>query len=107
MSEIPSEIASSAAQAGFRAREVAKERDARRAGGADAALGRAKSVDEAGSTVETENEDTAVFTESEGAGGQGRAHEEGESEDAAQEEQSLDDDVTVDDEGRPHLDLEA
>jgi len=82
MAEIPSHIASSAAQAGFQAREVAKEREARRAGSAEAANRQVKAVDEADTHVDTEDGDTAVFADSEGAGSQGRSLDE----DADQEE---------------------
>ena len=76
MAEIPPDIPSSAAQAGFQAREVAKERDARRVASSDAANRQAQSVDEAGRTVETTDDDVAIFADAEGTGSQGRAFEE-------------------------------
>ena len=104
MAEIPSDIASSAAQAGFQARQTAKERDAQRAGGRDLAERQVRAVDEAGNTVDTEDGDTAVFTDAEGAGSQGRPFEE---EAEGSEETAAD--VTDDDEGigDSHLDISA
>ena len=106
MAEIPSDIASSAAQAGYQAREVGKERGARGAAQAHAANHQIKALDESGSTVETEDADTQVFTDAEGGGSQGRAFEEEqpESEDPGT---TPDRGVTRDEDGRLHLDLEA
>ncbi|RME36403.1 MAG: hypothetical protein D6788_11680 [Planctomycetota bacterium] len=107
MTEIPPDIPSSAAQAGFQAREVAKEREARRAARTDAAQRQIRSVDETGETVETTDDDVAVFTNAEGTGSQGRAFEEtGESatEEPVSEESPG---ITQDEDGRFHVDLEA
>ncbi len=107
MSEIPPELPSSAAQSGVQAREIAKEREARRAGQADAATRQVKTVDEAGSIVETTDDDVAVFTDAEGSGRQGRAFEE----DAPPKPEATDDNaaagITRGDDGQLHLDLEA
>ncbi|MGB2987074.1 MAG: hypothetical protein WBE26_14470 [Phycisphaerae bacterium] len=108
MSEIPPDISSSAAQAGFQARETAKERDARRAGQAEAANRQAKSVTEAGDTVETTDADVAVFADAEGTGSQGRPFEEaetGEQETAGGADEK--NGITKGDDGQLHVDLEA
>ena len=68
MSEIPSDIASSAAGAPLQAREVAKAREARRAGQFNAAERQVKSIDEAETTVDTDDADSQVSSESEGEG---------------------------------------
>ena len=68
MAEIPSDIASSAAQAGFQAREVAKDRDARSAGQSNAVDRQVKAVGEAGTTVETTDGDTRISSDAEGTG---------------------------------------
>jgi len=107
MSEIPPDISASAAQAGFQAREVAKERDAHRAAQTDAATRQARTVTEAGSTVETTDADVAVFADSEGSGSQGRAFQ-----DAVTGEQTPPSDtdaggITTGADGQVHIDLEA
>ena len=108
MAEIPSDIASSAAQAGFQARQVAKERDARSAGSIDAADRQVKAVDEADSTVDTEDGDTAVFTNAEGQGGQGRSFEDVADDDLAEQgEETSPNGVSTDDNGQTHLDIQA
>lgn len=114
MAEIPSHIASSAAQAGFQAREVAKERDANRAAESQSADKRIKALGEADGTVEADDADTAVFSDAEGAGSQGR--EESPSDDESLMNDSGDEGVVeerVRPTGRaggeepPHLDIEA
>ncbi len=106
MSEIPPDLPSSAAQSGVQAREVAKERDARRAGQADAATRHVKTVDEAGNTVETTDTDVAVFSDAEGGGSQGREPEERPPDEAAPTGQA-DTGIRKDEDGRLHVDLEA
>ncbi len=107
MSGIPSDIAGSAAQAGFQARDVAKVRDSERVGQAHSSNRTAKAVDEAGSTVETEDGDTAVFADAEGGGSKGRSHdEEHHGDDLAEQEDDLKDSSDSDD-GQPHLDIQA
>ncbi|MCH9032946.1 MAG: hypothetical protein IID42_00400 [Planctomycetes bacterium] len=107
MAEIPSDIPASAAQAGYQAREVGRARDARSAQIANASNRRARAVDEAGNTVDTEDSDNQVFADAESSGGQGRAFEEGNPTDAddAVEQSKLG--ITKDDDGRLHIDLEA
>lgn len=106
VSEIPSDIPASAAQAGFQAREVGKEREAHRAGNADAGNRQVKSLDEADATVETTDNDTRVFTDAEGGGSLGRQLEE---ENAEEDTEPAGDEngITRDDDGRLHVDLEA
>ena len=108
MSGIPSDIAGSALQAGFQARDVGKVRDGERAGQAQTANKAAKAVDEAGSTVETSDNDTAIFADAEGTGSKGRAYEEELLEENTDEEdQDTSEGVTTDADGQLHLDLEA
>jgi hypothetical protein len=76
MSEIPSDIAGSSLQAGYQQADVAKTRDAERAGQVQAARNHLRAVDESSGTVETSDEATQVFTDAEGTGGQGRELEE-------------------------------
>ena len=107
MAEIPSDIASSAAQAGYQARDVGKERAAGAAGQSNAARRQIKAVDEAGSTVDTEDADTQVFTDAEGSGSLGRPFEEeaaGEGEEAAGQDETG---ISQGEDGQVHLDLEA
>jgi hypothetical protein len=73
MSGIPSDIAASSLQAGVHARDVARQRDADRVQQAQITEKRQAKVEEAGATVETEDGDTAVFSDAEGTGSQGRA----------------------------------
>ena len=107
MSEIPSDVAASAAQAGFQGREVAKEREARRAGQADAVQRQVKTVDEAGNTVETTDQDAAVFTDAEGGGSEGREHEEAGPETGEAKKPPTNNGITRDDDGQLHVDIEV
>ena len=106
MTEIPSDIASSVAPATFQAKEVSKDRAARHAGQAHATERQVKSVDEAGSTVETTDSDVAVFSDAEGAGSQGREGEKPEPE-SPEQQQDATKGITRDDDGQIHVDLEA
>ena len=107
MAEIPSDIASSAAQAGYRAREVGQARGARSAAQANAVDRRVKAVDEADTTVDTDDADARVFADAEGSGSMGRPfEEEGAAESEETPEQSSEG-ITRDDDGQVHLDLEA
>lgn len=105
MAEIPSDVASSAAQAPIQSREVLKEQAARRANQAHAAARHVKTVDESGVIVETSDSDSRVFTDSEGSGSMGRNF--------ADDKSTLDltDDAEpgrpTDVDGQLHLDLEA
>ena len=107
MSGIPSDIAGSALQAGFQARNVGKARDAERAGQAQAADNRVKAADEAGSTVETSDNDTAVYADAEGTGSKGRAWEEELLEEEEEKEQDEAQGISTDADGQTHLDIEA
>jgi hypothetical protein len=106
MSEIPSDIASSAAGAPIQARQVAKEREAGRAGQVHAAERQIKSVGEADTIVDTEDADTQVFSDSEGGGSLGRdlSDEKG---DSATDPPSPQPGITTGDDGQTHLDLQA
>jgi len=103
MTEIPPDLPSSAAQSGVQAREIAKDREARRVGQAAAANRQLRSVDEAGSTVETGDEDVAVFTDAEGTGSEGRPFEE----ENPPEEEVGRKGIERGDDGRFHIDIEA
>lgn len=107
MAEIPSPIAASALQAGFQAREVGRERDAAQAGPAAAANRQVKSVDEAGTTVETADADARVSTDAEGSGSQGRAFGESEEQTDESPPQCSDSGIRRDPDGQLHLDLQA
>ncbi len=107
MSDIPP-IAASGAQAGYQQAEVTRARDARRADQVRARAKNANAIDEAGNTIETDDNDSRVFTDAEGAGGQGRSDEDGEHSPEADEAQEGDDSAIVSDEdGDVHLDLQA
>ncbi|MHC4065310.1 MAG: hypothetical protein ACYSUI_12555 [Planctomycetota bacterium] len=109
MSEIPSDIAGSALQAGFQSRNVGKARDSERAGQAHAANTAARAADEAGSTVETTDSDTQVYADAEGTGSKGRPFEEEllEETSADQDEETEDDGLSISNDGQVHLDIEA
>ncbi len=107
MTEIPPHLPASAAQSSVQAREVAKERDARRAGQADAVNRQVKAVDEAGSTVETTDDDVAVFGDSEGTGSEGRELEDGNTPAPESPADGTKNGITRDEHGRFHVDLEA
>ena len=107
MTQIPSDIPASAAQAGFQSNEVAKEREARRAGVSHATNRQVKAVDEAGATVDTEDADVAIFAEAEGGGSQGRETPKETEPEAAEESDSPQSGISKDDEGQFHVDLEA
>ncbi len=106
MAEIPSEIASSSAQTGFQAREVGIGRAGRLAAQASAANREIKSIDESGTTVDTDDAETQVYADAEGTGSQGRPFEEEQGEEGESPAEA-DRGVTTDDDGRLHLDLEA
>ena len=105
MAEIPSDIAASAAQAGHHARDVAEARDARGGGLQQGAGPRGNKVGEAGEVVETDDRDAEIYADAEGTGSQGRSSEEAEEQQEAEGETT--EGVTTDENGRPHLDLEA
>lgn len=107
MSQIPSDIPASAAQAGFQANEVARERETRRAGQAHASRQQARTVDEAGATVDTEDADVAVFGDAEGSGSQGR-EETGQAEpEPCADDSDQKEGIIKDGDGQLHVDLEA
>ncbi len=105
----PPNIAGSAAQAGFQQAEVAKTRDANNAGQGSAARRNIKAIDDAGATIETSDEDTAVFSDAEGAGGQGRSHEEESTEGHESNDQpgGANSGISTDSHGKKRLDIRA
>ncbi len=108
MSDIPPNIVGSSAQAGYHQAEVARARDAQRTDQYTAAKRGIKAIDDAGNTIESSDDDVAVFADAEGAGGQGRFQEE-ESDEAVSESE---DHVTrngliTDSDGQEHLDIQA
>ena len=107
MAEIPPDIASSAAGAPIQAREVTKEREARQAGQVHAADRQVRTIDEAGTTVDTDDADTQVYADAEGTGSLGRELEEEASEAADSQAKGSHNGLTRDRDGRPHLDLQA
>ncbi len=106
MSEIPSDIASSAAGAPLQSREVAKARDARLAGQANAVERQVKSIDDADSTIDAGDEDSQVFSESEGEGSFGRELSD-ENTESSPDEPARKTGFTTDNDGQTHLDLQA
>jgi len=109
MSIGPADIAGASLQAQAQARDVAQVRDSAKAAERQAGEREAHAIDEAGDTVETTDDDTRVFTDGQGAGGQGRefSDEQPEGEDQTGA-------VTYDNEGRhqdaddtPRLDIQA
>lgn len=107
MAEIPSDITTSAAQAGFKSEQVDSARAAERAGKAHATERQVRSLDEVEDTVETTDDDTKVFADAEGTGSQGREldeHGEDEQGDAPTSPQGG---ITTDEDGQQHLDLEV
>ena len=109
MADIPPSVIGSSIQAGYQQADVAKSRDAERADQTRAARRGVKSVDDAGTTIETGDDDTAVFTDAEGAGGQGRHAEEegGEAPTDESHEKETTNGISTDGDGKPHIDLQA
>ena len=106
MAEIPSDIASSAAGSGLKARDVGKANDAERAGQANSAQRQVRNVGEVEVTVETTDDNSRVFADAEGSGSEGRSEEETASQDEPDTSQAPRG-ITTDDDGTQHLDLEA
>jgi hypothetical protein len=107
MAEIPADLPASAAQSGVQAREVAKERDARRTGQIETASRQTKAIDEAGSTVETTDGDVAIFSDAEGSGSEGRESEEQTADQQKSDDQATSGGFAKGDDGLLHIDLEA
>lgn len=107
MAEIPSDIASSAAQAGYQAHAVEGERAARRSGLQNSTDRQVKAVNESDTTVETDDADSRVYTDAEGGGSQGRSFEEPGQQVGDHEVDKPVDGLTKDPDGRLHLDLEV
>ena len=107
MAEIPADIASSAAQAGYQARAVEGERAARRTSRRSATERQIKAVDEADTTVETDDADSRVYTNAEGSGSQGRPFDDSATETDEPETDAPQDGIVTDDDGHMHLDVQA
>ncbi len=108
MADIPSPIASSVAGAPLQAKDAVESREARRAGQHHAAKTQVQSVDEAGATVETHDDDSRVFADAEGTGSQGRQmSEDSESSSDGGCDETDAGGITIDKEGNTHLDLRA
>lgn len=107
MTDMPSPIASSAAQSAYQAREVAQERDARRSQQTQAAAQQVRSIDEAGRTVDTADADDRVFTDAEGQGSQGRSTDNPPLPQPQESQSEETDGITRDADGQIHLDLQA
>ena len=105
MAGIPSDIAGSALQAGFVQREASRTADAARAGQVHASERRLRAVDETAGNVETTDNDTQVYADAEGTGGQGRTFSE-ESEEEIGGEVGLGQSPEAPD-GPTHLDIQA
>lgn len=104
MSGIPSDIAGSALQAGFVQREASRTAEAARAGQVHATERQLRAVDEAAGNVETTDDDTQVYADSEGTGGQGRMFSEEEEENEGGERLDQSPDAP---DGPTHLDIQA
>lgn len=108
MSEIPADIASSAAQAGYQAHEVDRVRGGNAAGQANAAKRVARAVNETDTTVDTDDADAQVYGDAEGTGSKGKPFEDDAPAAGDQEDGDASDSViTEGEDGRPHLDLQA
>jgi hypothetical protein len=108
MADIPPPIAASAAQVPFQSKAVADAREARRAGQTHAAQRQVKTVDESGTTVETADADSRVFTDAEGSGSQGRELEREVDDAPVEPEGNLPKTgIITGEDGRLHIDLEA
>ena len=107
-SGIPSDIASSALQAGYQARNASKTRDAESAAQASKADKSAKAMDEADSTVETSDGSTKAYADAEGTGSQGRVFgDEPASDEGDEEVDGSGPDGQADSDNQTHLDIEA
>ena len=107
LSQIPSDIAASAAQAGFTAREASREREASGAGQVHAATRQVKVVNDAGTTVETTDADSRVFTDAEGQGSQGRPFDDQTKSEQQDDPSAVEPGITTGEDGHMHIDLNA
>ncbi len=107
MAEGPTDIASSIAPANYKAKEVAKEREANRAATAHTAERGVKNIADRGATIDTEDGDTAIFADAEGTGSQGRPFEEDTQPEEEAESETIPEGITRDEDGQFHLDLEV
>jgi len=107
MADMPLPIVSSAAQAGYQAREVASEREARATDSSNAANRQNRAVNDAGVTVDTADADARVFNDAEGTGSQGRDTDENHSREDEQAQEPMPDGVIFSADGSVHIDLQA
>ena len=102
MSTLPTNIVGTVLQSTLVQRQVSTVRDKEKASSAVDLRQQATIIDEKGSTVETTDGDTQVYTDAEGTGSQGRPFSEQEQPDQPTDEKS----PPEGDEGT-HLDIEA
>ncbi len=107
MADMPPPIVGSSAQAGYVQGEASRVRDAERSGQSGAAEKSIKAIDQAGNAIETSDEDTAVFSDSEGGGTHGRDAGDGDQEEIYEDDGEALTGVVIDDEGAEHLDIQA
>jgi hypothetical protein len=88
MSSVPPDFVGPILQSNLNARQVSQVRDADRNQRVNADRQQSIAIDEKGSTVETAEDTMEVFTDSEGAGSQGRAFTQAEEEDDPSSENS-------------------
>lgn len=104
MSAIPPNAIGSVLQSGAAQAEQARVSDADRNAQAERARATSAGPD-AFLEIEATDSDTKVHTESGGTGSQGRY--DAPAEEAEEEQAAPNDGITIDDEGRPHLDISA
>ncbi|HNQ22307.1 MAG TPA: hypothetical protein PKK06_04365 [Phycisphaerae bacterium] len=107
MSQIPSDIAASAIQAGYHAKDTAEARDARAAARTHADPAQPNKVGEAGEIVETDDRDAEVYADAEGTGSQGRSFSTPEAQSEEESPQESTPGITTDADGHLRVDLEA
>ena len=108
MADIPPNISSSAAQAGYVQSEAARARDAARAGQRAAQQNQTKAIEEADAAITADDDDVQIYADSEGTGSQGRElPADADTEDAESEAPTDASGITRDDDGNPHLDIQA
>jgi hypothetical protein len=107
LSSIPPDIASSALQAGYQQREASRISEAARASSGQASQRNEKAIDAADMTVHTDDVELSVYADAEGGGSQGRESEGESADDENAPDSPADSAVTTDDDGLPHLDVQA
>ncbi len=108
MADIPPPVAASSLQAGYHQADVSKARDASRAEQTQAGRKTAMAIDDAGAIIETGDNDTQVFEDAQGTGGQGREDQEQEdNHQHPQDDQATTQGIHKSDDGQLHVDLQA